>query len=58
MLPFHTKDSSSRIAKNGIVLEKGLWDYFRKNILKHSFLKPGHLLQDIFLFALEDFARI
>lgn len=38
-------------------MEKGLWDYFRKKILKHSFLKTGHLLQDI-LFALEDFARI
>lgn len=50
MFPFHTKDSSSTITKNGIVMEKGLWDYFRKKkILKHSFLKTGHLLQDIFL---------
>lgn len=47
MFPFHTEDPSSKIAKNGIVIEKGLWDYFRKKILKHSFLKPGHLLQDI-----------
>lgn len=30
MFPFHEKVSSSRISKNGIAMQKGLQDYFRK----------------------------
>lgn len=50
MFPFHTEDSSSRIAKNGIAMEKGLQDYFRKKPLEHSFLKTGHFITGDFCY--------
>lgn len=61
MFPFHEKDPSSRISKNGIVMERGLQGYFRKkkspNQKKktppHSFLETDSTLQEIFLFCIE-----
>lgn len=61
MFPFHEKDPSSRISKNGIVMERGLQGYFRKKkkvqtkkkTPPHSFLETDSTLQEIFLFCIE-----